>query len=97
MSRTRTLDTPGNVNGTAPEFLVRPEMLDVVSPPGDRGGMVIGKGARGESVTASILRPDGTGSQAYMVYDNFRTTLKWNRSTYFALAVGHLADAMIGH
>ncbi len=60
MSRTRTLDTPGNVNGTAPEFLVRPEMLDAVSPPGDRGGMVIGKGARGESVTASILRPDPT-------------------------------------
>lgn len=46
---------------------------------------------------ASIVRPDGPDSQAYMVYDNFRTTLEWNRSTYFALAVGHLADAMIGH
>jgi membrane-bound lytic murein transglycosylase B len=45
----------------------------------------------------SIVRPDGPGSQAYLVYDNFRTTLKWNRSAYFALAVGRLADAMIGH
>ena len=45
---------------------------------------------------ASIVRPDGPGTQAYMVYDNFRTTMKWNRSTYFALAVGALADAMSG-
>lgn len=45
---------------------------------------------------AAIVRPDGPGSQAYLVYDNFRTTLKWNRSVYFALAVGRLADAMIG-
>jgi membrane-bound lytic murein transglycosylase B len=45
---------------------------------------------------ASIVQPDGSGTRAYMVYDNFRTTLKWNRSTYFALAVGHLADGMVG-
>lgn len=48
-------------------------------------------------LAASILRPDGDGSQAYMVYDNFSTVLEWNRSIYFALAVGQLADAMIGH
>jgi membrane-bound lytic murein transglycosylase B len=46
---------------------------------------------------ASIVQPDGKGTQAYMVYENFATTLKWNRSTYFALAVGKLADSMIGH
>ncbi len=46
---------------------------------------------------ASIVQPDGEGTQAYMVYGNFATTLKWNRSTYFALAVGKLADSMIGH
>ncbi len=44
---------------------------------------------------ASIVQPDGSGTRAYMVYDNFRTTLKWNRSTYFALAVGRLSDSMI--
>ncbi|GAA3363322.1 MULTISPECIES: hypothetical protein [Saccharopolyspora] len=60
MSRTRTLDTPGNSTGTAPEFLVRPEMLDLVSPPGDRGGMIIGAGPTGEPLTASILRPEPT-------------------------------------
>lgn len=47
-------------------------------------------------LSASIVQPDGAGTPAYMVYENFKTTLKWNRSTYFALAVGHLADAMVG-
>ncbi|GAB2650435.1 hypothetical protein GCM10027271_05340 [Saccharopolyspora gloriosae] len=60
MSRTRTLDTPGNSTGTAPEFLVRPEMLDLVAPPGDRGGMIIGAGPNREPMTASILRPEPT-------------------------------------
>ena len=46
-------------------------------------------------LSASIIQPDGAGTRAYMVYDNFRTTLKWNRSTYFALAVGRLSDSMI--
>jgi membrane-bound lytic murein transglycosylase B len=27
-------------------------------------------------------------------YENFEVILKWNRSTYFALAVGTLADAL---
>ena len=43
---------------------------------------------------ASIVRPDGPGARAWMVYDNFRATLKWNRSIPFALAVGRLADRM---
>jgi len=31
---------------------------------------------------------------AFLVYDNFRTIMKWNKSTYFATAVGYLADSM---
>ena len=41
---------------------------------------------------AGIVLPDGEGGPAFAVYDNFRALLHWNRSTYFALAVGHLAD-----
>ena len=41
---------------------------------------------------ASIVYTEGVGSAAYIVYDNYRTILKWNRSTYFAVAVGTLAD-----
>ncbi|MEO5374770.1 MAG: lytic murein transglycosylase [Alphaproteobacteria bacterium] len=33
------------------------------------------------------------GGPAFLVYGNFETVLKWNRSNLFALAVGHLADA----
>lgn len=60
MSRTRTLDTPGNQKGAAPEFLVPPETLDAVSPSGDRGGMIIGSGTEGQPLAASILRPEPT-------------------------------------
>lgn len=41
---------------------------------------------------ASLVLPAGEGGPAYLVYDNFSTILKWNRSTFFALAVGYLAD-----
>jgi membrane-bound lytic murein transglycosylase B len=43
---------------------------------------------------ASLVMPDGTGGPAFLVYDNFRTIMRWNKSTYFAAAVGYLADSM---
>ncbi|AVM73638.1 lytic murein transglycosylase [Magnetospirillum gryphiswaldense] len=45
---------------------------------------------------ASLVMPDRGDGAAFLVYDNFRTTLKWNRSTFFALAVGHLAERIGG-
>jgi membrane-bound lytic murein transglycosylase B len=47
-------------------------------------------------LSASIVFPGKPGGPAYAVYDNFRTILKWNRSTYFAVAVGSLADRIGG-
>lgn len=55
----RTIDTPGNTP-VAPEFVVTPETLDSVSLPGNRGGMLVGSGMRGEPLGASILRPQPT-------------------------------------
>lgn len=43
---------------------------------------------------ASLVMPDGAGGPAFLVYDNFRTIMRWNKSTYFATAVGYLADSM---
>ncbi len=43
---------------------------------------------------ASLVIPDGAGGPAFLVYNNFRTIMKWNKSTYFAAAVGYLADSM---
>lgn len=34
------------------------------------------------------------GSRYFAAYENFEVILKWNRSTYFAIAVGTLADAL---
>ena len=46
-------------------------------------------------LSASIVLPEkGKMSPAYLVYGNYRTTLRWNRSTYFALAVGLLSDGI---
>ena len=43
---------------------------------------------------ASIVAPDGVTGPAYLVYNNFHTIKKWNRSDYFAVSVGLLADAI---
>ena len=50
----------------------------------------------GRDLPASILLPAGADGPAFAVYENFRVTLKWNRSNYFALAVGLLADRIAG-
>lgn len=45
---------------------------------------------------ASIVLPGGAGGPASIVYENYRTIMKWNRSHYFAHAVGILADEIGG-
>ncbi len=45
---------------------------------------------------ASVVLPGGEGEPAYVVYSNYQTILKWNRSHYFAMSVGRLAD-LIGN
>ena len=41
---------------------------------------------------ASLVAPDGLKGEAYLVYDNYRAIMRWNKSTYFATSVGLLAD-----
>jgi membrane-bound lytic murein transglycosylase B len=48
------------------------------------------------ALDASLLRMDDGQGPAYLVYNNFRVLMAWNRSTYFALTVGELAD-LIDH
>jgi len=47
-------------------------------------------------IPASILRPGGEDGQAFIVYENYRAILRWNRSHYFAMAVGQLSDRIAG-
>lgn len=43
---------------------------------------------------ARLVLPDGADGPAYLVYANYEAILRWNRSNYFAIAVGTLADSM---
>ena len=47
-----------------------------------------------QSLSASLIEPGGPDGPAFLVFDNYRTILKWNNSSYFATAVGSLADGI---
>ena len=44
----------------------------------------------------SLILPAGHTGPAFLVYNNYRTILQWNRSALYAIAVGHLADRITG-
>ena len=47
-------------------------------------------------ITASLVLPDDGTSPAFLVYDNYRALMRWNRSHLFAISVAHLADRIAG-
>lgn len=48
-----------------------------------------------ERMNASIVAPDGIDDgPAFLAYHNFGVIMKWNRSQYFAISVGIIADAV---
>lgn len=55
------------------------------------GGSLPSRNLKASIVIAKNSKTEKVG-RAYMVYDNYRVTLKWNRSTFFAVAVGTLAE-----
>jgi len=44
---------------------------------------------------ASLIRPDDIHGRSYLAYDNYRVLRHWNRSPYFVVAVGTLADRIV--
>lgn len=49
-----------------------------------------------EPIDAKLVVPAGHRGPAFLAYDNFRVIMGWNRSEYYAIAVGHLADRIAG-
>jgi len=45
---------------------------------------------------ASLLVPAGYEGPAFLVYGNFNAIMQWNRSEFYALSVGLLADRIAG-
>lgn len=86
----REVELPG-------EFDSRLFSLDIKKPLADWHAI----GVRGlsdgpqplQDFSASLVRPDDReDARVFLVYDNFRTILHWNRSNRYAIAVGTLAD-----
>jgi membrane-bound lytic murein transglycosylase B len=43
-------------------------------------------------LVASIVIPAKSAQPAFLVYDNYRALMRWNKSLFFATAVGMLSD-----
>ncbi len=46
---------------------------------------------------AGLFAPAGTAGPAFLVLNNFRSILRYNNATSYALGVGHLADRLKGY
>ncbi len=55
-----------------------------------------GRGLPNDKAAASLILPAGYNGPAFLVYRNYRTILTWNRSILYAVAIGHLADRLVG-
>ena len=44
------------------------------------------------NIDAYLVYPEGKEGRKYIVYENFKTIMKWNRSLFFGIAVGTLSD-----
>ncbi|NCN44002.1 MAG: lytic murein transglycosylase [Piscirickettsiaceae bacterium CG_4_10_14_3_um_filter_44_349] len=49
-----------------------------------------------EAMDAALILPYDYRGPAFLVFQNFEVIKRWNRSDNYALAVGHLADRIVG-
>jgi len=50
----------------------------------------------GIDYTGSIVLPADALEPAFLVYQNYRMIMRWNRSHLFSISLGHLADRIAG-
>ncbi len=55
-----------------------------------------GKNLPEDKSEGAVIFPKDAIQPAFLVYHNFDVIMKWNPSSYYAIAVGHLADRIIG-
>ncbi len=46
-------------------------------------------------ILASLILPAGHKGPAFLVYNNFDIIMKWNKSEFYALAIGLVADKLV--
>ena len=54
-----------------------------------------GENLPSRNIKSRMIIPKKSNNQVYLVYENFENILDWNRSNYFAIAVGVLSDSLI--
>jgi membrane-bound lytic murein transglycosylase B len=47
-------------------------------------------------IEAAVLVPSGHLGPTFLIYENFEVIMRWNRSEYYAITVGRLADRIAG-
>ncbi|OVZ80125.1 lytic murein transglycosylase [Yersinia kristensenii] len=57
-------------------------------------GVIPKEGVTHPDWRAWVIVPDDVQGRAFLVYDNFRTIMHWNRSYYFAISIGMMADSI---
>jgi membrane-bound lytic murein transglycosylase B len=93
-----TKDEPWGFEATIPtNFSASSAGLEVKKPFAEWKGAGVrseGKNANqaDPSLLWSVVAPDQQKKTAYLVSNNFRSLLRWNRSIHFAVAVGTLSD-----
>lgn len=55
-----------------------------------------GKNLPAVDIEGSVILPAGYQGPAFLIYKNYRTIMVWNRSILYAIAVGYLADRLVG-
>ncbi len=74
--------------------------LEVAKPLADWQALGLRRADGGDlpqaEMSGSVVLPGGDEGPAYLVYGNYRTIMRWNRSFYFATSVGLLANRIGG-
>ncbi|MDN0093472.1 lytic murein transglycosylase [Yersinia rohdei] len=55
---------------------------------------IAGMNVANPDLRAWVIVPDDVQGRAFLVYDNFRTIMHWNRSYYFAISIGMMAESI---
>ena len=75
-------------------------LLDQIQPLGTWSTMGVrdsmGRPLKVSQTPARIILPSGAEGPAFIAYPNFDVIMKWNRSEYYAISVGRLADQIAG-
>ena len=84
-----------SMNGKSAEALAD-RKTRVKLPAWSKAGVlsIDGSALPARDLTARLVLPAGADGPAFLVYSNFDSILDWNRSNYYALAIGHLSDKL---